>query len=130
MKAFLQKNVKHLKVIKAIIAALLGIMIVIDVVLVMLIDKGFPTFSWVVRDDRTALIWFTFLFGGLVAKIFYNRKVNLKQSELSGFLAFASILVLLYWLGQIITIKVSTPLELFLLVVGGFVAYRVWPQYS
>ncbi len=130
MKSYLKNHVRKLRIIKRIIAVLLGIMVAIDVVLVMMIDDGFPTFSWVVRDNRTTLIWFTLLYGGLVSKIFYNRKVDLKRSEWSGFLAFGLVLVLLYWLGQMIEGNVGTYLELFLLVCGGYLAYRVWPQYS
>jgi hypothetical protein len=107
-------------------------MVAIDIVLVMLEQHDFPTFSWVVRDNRTNLIWLTFLFGGLVAKIFYNRKVNLKDSEVSGFLAFLVMLILLFVLGQMMKesgIHLDSKYQFLLLASGGILAYRVWPQY-
>jgi len=133
MKAFLQRNVKGLRIIKAIVASLLGIMVLIDIVLVMLEQKGFDSFSWVVRDNRSSLIWLTFLFGGLVSKIFYNRKVDLKEWEVSGFLTFMVMTILLFAFGQLIFqygIKVDTEYQFMLLVSGAILAYRAWPQYS
>ena len=76
----LSAHPKAIKWIKAGIAILLITMVVIDVVLVALEARCYPTFSWVVRDNRTHLIWLVFLFGGLVSKIFYNRKVKTAQT--------------------------------------------------
>lgn len=129
MKAYLQSKVKIIRIAKVVVASLLGVMVVIDIVLVALEKKGFPSFSWVVRDHRTQLIWLTFLFGGLVAKVFYNRRVNLKESEASGFLTFFVMIALLFILGHLIETKISTLNELIILLSGGLLAYRVWPQY-
>lgn len=119
-----------LKFIKWLIAGLLGTMVLIDVVLVVSEQHGFPTFSRVFRDHRTELMWMNLLFGGLITKIFFNRKVKEKHWELSGFLTFMVIAVMLYVLGQIMVIEVDTPYQLMILVCGGILAYRVWPQYS
>jgi hypothetical protein len=128
MRTFLKSQLKTIRIVKVIVASLLAVMILIDVVLVMLEKKNFPTFSWVIRDNRPSLIWFTFLFGGLVAKVFYNRKVRVKESEVTGFLAFTSIVALLFVLGRLIETTDSWH-QLFILVCGGILAYRVWPQY-
>lgn len=129
VKSFLQKEVRKIRIIKMIIGILLAIMILTDVVLVILEKNDYPTFSWVVRDHRTQLAWFSFLYGGLVAKIFYNRSVPLKGSEVSGFLAFVCMLVLLFVLCHLIPVPLGTEHELLLLVCGAVLAYRAWPQY-
>jgi hypothetical protein len=129
MKTFLQKNIKSIKVIKTTIAVMLGIMIVIDIVLVMLEKREYPTFSWVVRDHRPRLIWLTFLFGGLVAKVFYNRKSPEKQKEMTGFLAFMSVVSMLLVLGYHLG-PLSYSDEFIIMVCGTVVAYRIWPQYE
>ena len=74
VRSFLKKYANTVRVIKIVIASLLGVMVVIDIVLVQLDDLGFPTFSEVIKDNRTQLIWLNFLLSGLVAKVFYNRK--------------------------------------------------------
>ena len=130
MKAFLRKHRNKIRIIKAIVAALLVAFIIIDIILVAKGSKGWPTFSRVVKLNRTSLIWLTFLYGGLVAKVFYNRKVVQKTSEVSGFFAFMSVVILLFALGRIIDVEISTAYEFLLLVCGGILAYRVWPQYT
>ncbi|WP_420399987.1 hypothetical protein [Flagellimonas sp.] len=129
MKPLSEKNKNALKIIKIVVAALLGIMVVIDIVLVSLEDRGFPTFSEVIKNDRTSLIWLNFLLGGLVAKVFYNRKVTTKEHEISGFFTFLAMLVLLFFLGKLFTIQIETPYHLLIMVCGGILAYRAWPQY-
>lgn len=121
---------KGLKIIKAIIIIVLGIMVVIDVVLVFSEEQGFPTFSKVFKEHRTELIWLNLFFGGLVSKIFFNRKVKKQHWEFSGFLTFLVIVLMLSVLGQIMIIEVETPYQLMILICGGILAYRVWPQYS
>ena len=129
MKPLSEQNKKALRTIKIVVAALLGIMVVIDIVLVSLEDRGFPTFSEVIKNDRTSLIWLNFLLGGLVAKVFYNRKVTTKEHEISGFFTFLAMLVLLFFLGKLFTIQIETPYHLLIMVCGGILAYRAWPQY-
>ena len=130
LKRFLKSHLSDIRIVKIIIASLLGIMLVIDIVLVALEKKDFPSFSYVVRDMRHNLIWFTFLYGGLVSKIFFNRKVGEKEKEVTGLMAYFSMVLLLYCLGRIITVPPSLLLQLLLLVSGGILAYRAWPQYK
>ncbi|MEM9647888.1 MAG: hypothetical protein AAF969_05360 [Bacteroidota bacterium] len=129
MKTFIQQHTRAIKVIKIIVASLLGIMVIIDIVLVRLEDRGFPTFSEVIKANRTSLIWLNFLLGGLVAKVFYNRKVETKRREISGFFTFLAMLVLLFAFGQLFTIEIDTPYHLLIMVCGGILAHRAWPQY-
>jgi len=84
MRNFFLRNLKTLRTIRTVLAILLGTMIIIDIVLVMLQTKGYPTFSEVVKDQRSELIWLNFLLGGLVGKVFYNRIVYTKKTEISG----------------------------------------------
>ncbi|MCL6273080.1 hypothetical protein M3P19_03615 [Muricauda sp. 2012CJ35-5] len=129
MKNFVEKNKKALKIIKIVIATLLGIMVIIDIILVRLEDRGFPTFSEVIKNNRTSLIWLNFLLGGLVAKVFYNRVVTTKEREISGFFTFLAMLILLYAFGRLFTIEIDTPYHLLIMICGGILAYRAWPQY-
>jgi hypothetical protein len=129
MKTFLRNHANGIRKIKAVVAVLLSLMVVIDVVLVMLEKQNYPTFSWVVRDHRPRLIWLTFLFGGLIAKIFYNREVPIKDKEVTGALAFFSVVAMLLVLGFSLE-KVDRVNELIIMICGGIVAYRIWPQYT
>ena len=129
-KRFLKNHLSEIRTIKIIIAGFLGLMVLIDIVLVALEGKDYPTFSYVVKDLRHRLIWFTFLFGGLVSKIFYNRIVGEKKKEITGLFAFFSIVLLLFVLGRNLETAPSLFLQLLLLVSGGFLAYRAWPQYQ
>jgi hypothetical protein len=129
MNTFLQTHIRKIRIAKHVISGMLGIMIFIDIVLVMLEKRDWPTFSWVIRDHRPTVLWLTFFFGGLVAKIFYNRKIDLKEKEVTGFLAFMSVVAMLFVLGYSIP-TVNFMNELIVLLCGGIVAYRIWPQYE
>lgn len=128
-KRFLKSHLSEIRTIKIIVAAMLGLMVLIDIVLVALETKDFPTFSYVVKNTRHRLIWFTFLYGGLVSKIFFNRKVGDKEKEITGLLAFFSMVLLLFVIGRSLEVAPSLFLQVLLLVSGGIMAYRAWPQY-
>ena len=128
-KRFLKNHLSEIRTIKIIVAVLLALMVIIDIVLVALETKDFPTFSFVVKTLRHRLIWFTFLYGGLVSKIFYNRKVGEKEKEVTGLLAFFSMVVLLFVIGRNLETAPGLFLQVLLLVTGGIMAYRAWPQY-
>jgi peptidoglycan/LPS O-acetylase OafA/YrhL len=129
MRNFFLRNLKTLRTIRTVLAILLGTMIIIDIVLVMLQTKGYPTFSEVVKDQRSELIWLNFLLGGLVGKVFYNRIVYTKKTEISGFFAFLSIIVLLGILGQLEHFELNTWHHLATMLCGAIVGQRIWPQY-
>jgi len=131
MQSYFKKNVKRVKVFMTILAVLLGTMIVIDVVLVALGPKGWPTFSKVVLETQSKLVWLTFLFGGLVAKIFYNRQVPGFGQELSGFASYMALVFIIFLLGHygLFPKDVSNEIQFTVLVLGGFFAYGMWPQY-
>ncbi|MFO7825491.1 MAG: hypothetical protein R6V72_16255 [Cyclobacterium sp.] len=129
-KRFLNRHLSEIRTIKIIVASMLGLMVVIDIVLVTLEGKDFPTFSYVVKDLRHRLIWFTFLFGGLLAKIFFNRQASDKKEEITGMFAFFSMVLLLFVIGRSLETAPGLFLQLLLLVSGGMLANRVWPQYK
>ncbi|MEM9327188.1 MAG: hypothetical protein AAGA85_16085 [Bacteroidota bacterium] len=120
---------KQLRVIKGIILGLLIAMVAIDLVLVFSEEQGFPTFSKVFLDHRTELIWVNFLYGGVMTKIFWYRTVDKPRWEFSGFLIFAGIVVALFITGMLLTLEVSTPYQILILIGGGAAAYAIWPQY-
>ncbi|SEJ73231.1 hypothetical protein SAMN05192553_11028 [Cyclobacterium xiamenense] len=127
---FLKSHLSEIRTIKIVVASLLALMVLIDIVLVMLEGKEFPTFSYVVKNLRHRLIWFTFLYGGLVAKIFFNRKVGEQEKEATGLLAFFSMVFLLFVLGRNLEGEPSLFLQVLLMISGGILAYRAWPQYQ
>ncbi len=133
MKRFVQEHPKGIRTVRIVLAALLALMIVVDIVLVFLDGQGFPTFSRVVDGKQDGFLWFTFLFGGLVAKVFFNRKVKEKDREITGVIAFGSIVLLLYLLGFQLhdeLPELGLAHQCLVLLVGGYVAHRVWPQYE
>jgi hypothetical protein len=125
----IKKHPKEIKIIKGIVVAIFSLLVISDIVLVALQDKCFPTYSWLVRDNRSYLIWLPFLFGGLVSKIYFCRIVYKPESEIKGFFLFCSILLLLIVLGRQCLIKVDAFIGLLLLVSGGFCSFSVWPQF-
>ncbi|AKP50892.1 hypothetical protein [Cyclobacterium amurskyense] len=130
LNKFLKRHLSEIRTIKIVVAVMLGLMLLIDIVLVTLEGKDYPTFSYVVKNLRHRLIWFTFLYGGLMAKIFYNRKVGEKEKEVTGLLAFFSMVFLLFVIGRHLETAPSLFLQVILLVTGGIMAYRAWPQYQ
>ena len=82
---------------------------------------------------RTSLIWLTFVFGGLTAKIFYNRITEEVTKEIKGFLIFVSLVIILgitgFLLSSFTQITIPTFIQLLLLLSGGLVASFFWPQY-
>jgi|TARA_R110002111_G_scaffold122684_2_gene186441 hypothetical protein len=130
LNKFLKRHLSEIRTIKIVVAVMLGLMLLIDIVLVTLEGKDYPTFSYVVKNLRHRLIWFTFLYGGLMAKIFYNRKVGEKEKEVTGLLAFFSMVFLLFVIGRHLETAPSLFLQIILLVTGGIMAYRAWPQYQ
>ncbi len=131
MQFDIQKNEKSIKVAKIVIASILGLMILTDIVLVAvgISNSEVPTFSRVIEENRTGLIWLNFLLGGLVSKIFYNRKVEVKRKEISGVFAFAAILIILGVLGQFLPEKLNNMIHFAIMLAGGVMAHFAWPQY-
>ena len=66
----------------------------------------------------------------LIAKIFYNRKTDRERTELFGFIAFASIVVVIAVLAIVLNLGYTNTLQLFLLITGGITANILWPQYG
>ena len=94
-----------------------------------MLGEKYPTFSEIVKEHRSELIWLNFLLAGLIAKVFYNRKVYTKKREISGFFAFLVIVALLFLLGRVDGFTVNGWQQIAVMVSGAVVAQRVWPQY-
>lgn len=70
-----------------------------------------------------------FLLGGLVSKIFYNRKVEVKRKEISGVFAFMAVIVILGVLGQLLPEKLDNSVHFAIMIGGGLMAHFAWPQF-
>lgn len=132
--AYLRKHLTAIRRAKAVLAALLALMILVDLLLVYLDKYDFPTFSWVIDEYQNEFIWLSFLYGGLVAKVFFNRTAAEKSKEVHGFLAFACMVLMLFLFGGLFQQhqlpELNLGYQLMLLAFGGYVAYRAWPQYE
>ena len=128
LRDFFVKNLKTLRTIRIVLAILLTTMIIIDIVLVML-GEEYPTFSEIVKEHRSELLWLNFLMAGLIAKVFYNRKVYTKKREISGFFAFLAIVALLFIIGRLENFKIGGWYQVAVMISGAIVGQRIWPQY-
>ena len=110
----IKKSQKAIKVAKIVIASILGLMILADIILVIVgkSNDEVPTFSKVIKQNRTSLIWLNFLLGGLVSKIFYNRVVYVKNTEISGVFAFLTVILVLWVLGQFLPDELNNMVHL------------------
>jgi hypothetical protein len=122
------KQRKNAKIIVGIIA---GILFVADVFFAVKEEEGFPTFSKLFKDNNARLLWFTFLFGCLTGKIFYNRFTNQVKKERKGVLIIGIIVLALIGIGNIGLISDVPVWGEALLFAGGIVcASSIWPQYK
>ncbi len=127
----IKKSQKAIKVAKIVIASILGLMILADIILVIVgkSNDEVPTFSKVIKQNRTSLIWLNFLLGGLVSKIFYNRVVYVKNTEISGVFAFLTVILVLWVLGQFLPDELNNMVHLAIMLGGGLMARFAWPQF-
>ncbi|WP_036385435.1 hypothetical protein [Muricauda sp. MAR_2010_75] len=127
----IKKNEKSIKIAKIVVASILGLMVLADIILVAvgISNSEVPTFSRVIEENRTGLIWLNFLLGGLVSKIFYNRKVEVKRKEISGVFAFMAVIVILGVLGQLLPEKLDNSVHFAIMIAGGLMAHFAWPQF-
>ncbi len=127
----IKKNEKTIKIAKIVVASILGLMILTDIILVVVgvSNEDVPTFSRVIKEKRTSLIWLNFLLGGLISKIFYSRKVYVKKYEISGVFAFMTVISVLWVLGQFLPEKLDNIVHLTIMLGGGLMAHFAWPQF-
>lgn len=125
----ISKN-KALNIARILIVVFFVIAIVIDFVLVF--TEEFPTFSAVIKKHRNELIPFSFLFGGLISKIYLNRLTKEKKRETFGLIVFILILTGLAILGQILpsSPEISVEQQIILLLAGAFYTIAFWPQFE
>lgn len=119
------------KTIRIIVFGFIVALIIIDIYLVKDTEKA--TFSLLIKNNKPEFIWLTFLFGGLVSKIFYNRKTKKKIAEKIGATFFLIITTVLFFYGGSLTSSdndIVNQFQLPLLIGGGFSAIVLWPQYE
>jgi len=122
---------KQRKKAKIIVAILAIILFITDAIFAFKEESGFPTFSKLFKDSEARLLWFTFLFGCLVGKIFYNRFTNEVKKERKGVLIIGIIVLALIGIGNIGFISDVPVWAESLLFAGGIVcASAIWPQYK
>jgi len=129
MRKYIEQSLeKHHKKVKIAIIIIFSALILIDVYLVF--DSDFPTFSRVFLINRTGLIWMTFLYGTLIAKIFFNQPTYEKKKEIRGLIGVLIIAIFLFILGWNTKTEVRTEWQVFLMLIGGIYANLFWPQYK
>ncbi len=119
---------KYLKAVRTIIIVVFSALVLIDLYLVF--SEDYPTFSKVFHVYRKGLVWMSFVFGGLIFKIFFNRPANSWKSELYGFGVFLACAILIFFLARFIEFTPTNLLEFSLMAVGGILARIFWPQYK
>ena len=92
-------------------------------------NEEVPTFSRVIKENRTGLIWLNFLLGGLISKVFYGRKVYVKKYEISGVFAFIAVILVLWVLGKFLPKELDSAVHLVIMIGGGLLAHFAWPQF-
>jgi hypothetical protein len=130
-KAIASTTPKQVKTAKIIVSILALLLIIADGYFAFAEEKGFPTFSKLFKDRQGHLLWFTFLFGCLTGKIFYNRFTPDIKSERIGVLYLGIVVLMLVVIGNFILAAHIPVLVEFILFTGGIVcAHYFWPQYQ
>ncbi|MBX2877086.1 MAG: hypothetical protein KTR30_33510 [Saprospiraceae bacterium] len=128
----LQFFIRNYKVAKIIVVSLLAILLVVDVILVFRDD--IPTYSAFIKENRTRLLWLTFTLGGLTSKIYYNRSTSEILQEINGFLSFLFMVIIVLMTGLVLSLVdglvIPTFVQLLVLLSGGYLSHRFWPQYQ
>ena len=129
-KAIANTTEKQRKWAKIFVAALAVILAATDAFLAIKESKGFPTFSLLFKCHENHMLWFTFLFGCLTGKIFYNRFTNHKKKEQDGIKLIGIVVAILIIIGLLLKqVHVEPVIKLLLFVTGILCASRYWPQY-
>ncbi len=133
MIKFFTQNINRNKIFLIIIAALLIILDIYFAYTSFIADesKQFPTFSKLYYKNQGQLLWFTYIFGLLTGKIFYNTFTTTKKHELRGLIVISITILLLFILGKVVIIEnVAGFIALIILISGIISANLLWPQYT
>lgn len=121
---------KQVKWAKRIIALLAILLAITDAIFAINDNDGLPTYSWLFKHKQSHMLWFTFLFGMLTGKIFYNTFTADSKKETKGALILGAVVLGLVAIGNIWTPgSVAVWIELILFVSGIVSAHFIWPQY-
>jgi len=130
-KTIANSTEKQRKWAKIFVATLAVILAVADAFFAIKDSKGFPTFSSLFKSHENHMLWFTFLFGCLTGKIFYNRFTHQKKKEQKGIILIGIVVVILITIGLLLKqVHVEPVIKLLLFVTGILCASRYWPQYK
>jgi hypothetical protein len=130
-RAIAKTTPKQVKWAKIILAALAIILIGTDAFFAISDTDGFPTYSWLFKEKQAEMLWFTFSFGALTGKIFYNTFTGKNKEEVKGALIIGAIILGLVAIGNIkLFSSVPVWVELILFTGGILTAHFIWPQYK
>jgi hypothetical protein len=130
-KAIASTTPRQVKTAKIIVGILALLLIIADGYFAFAEEKGFPTFSKLFKDSQGRLLWFTFLFGCLTGKIFYNRFTPKVKNERTGVLNLLYVVIGLVAIGNTgLFSYISVWVEFFLFIGGIVCAHYFWPQYQ
>jgi hypothetical protein len=130
---------RNRKGIKYFLVGLFTVLLIGDVYLAI---KGgeagfhYPTYSKLFFVNKPQMLWFIYVFGCLVGKIFYNRIISKSpKTELRGIAIILTIVLFLYIMGNYVFNLLYKPIDIpdklsFILFVAGLAsANQLWPQY-
>jgi hypothetical protein len=117
--------------IKIILASFALLLISVDIFLAYSQRDGAITFSRLFKSNEGKLIWFTFTFGCLVGKVYYNRYTVVPKKERTGLVTIILTTLTLLLIGQLGFAKnLSNIVELIIFIAGLMAAHYLWPQYE
>lgn len=133
-------NIKHksdnrIKYIKLFLTLILLTLLVVDIILAIgkTNEKGlqYPTYSKLFYLNKDKMIWFIFMFGCLVSKIFYNRFTIKTSKEMNGIIILLFIALILFIIGRLgVFVAIPDIASLSFFILGIIAAYQLWPQYK
>jgi len=125
MRLYITKNHKKIRLY---VLGIFVLLIVGDIILVA-VDE-LPTISAVYKKHEGRFLFGSFLFGALIAKIYFNRPVRNRKEEVIGILILVLIIATYSIIGGTFVNEPPLQLQLLLMVTGGLCGYWLWPQYK
>jgi hypothetical protein len=130
-QAIARTKPRQVKIAKFVIASLAIILAVTDAIFAKDDFDNLETYSWLFKKKQSQMLWFTFLFGVLTGKIFYNKFTSDSKQETRGVLILGGIVLMLIALGKLLGPPQNVDVWVeFMLFTGGILGgHLIWPQY-
>jgi drug/metabolite transporter (DMT)-like permease len=135
-----QQVYRKRKGIKYFLVILFCLLLVGDIILAVKSNNEnfkLPTYSKLFFINKPQMLWFIYVFGCLVGKVFYNRIITRNpKAELKGIAIILTIVLFLYIMGAYVFKLLYQPADIpdklsFVLFIAGLVsANQLWPQYK